>query len=190
MLTKSHSYHSDDILGDFRNLEISDDSSVEGSGSAAVGAAIVPSSCTTERPFVAVICRDGDFRVWDLKTEQVLLQASLQDPSSTKKSSGGDHDDDDDDVEMDALDAEMDKSISGFLSIAAPHHITTAMSNAIDIVAVAGYEVIIFVPCRPPPLEDFDDGPKRIYPQTVSSLFCIWWTFTEIIVPSLYFRIL
>ncbi|KAL5969894.1 Angio-associated migratory cell protein [Taenia solium] len=137
-----------------------------GSGSAVVGAAVVPSTFATERPFLAVIGRDGDFRVWDLKSEKALLHATLQTPSSSSRrqqddGNGGD-------VEM--VDVEMNESTSGYLCMAAPQPSASATSNVADIVAVACYELIVFVPCRPPPLEEIDDGPKKIPANALTSV--------------------
>ncbi|KAM7533616.1 hypothetical protein Aperf_G00000123659 [Anoplocephala perfoliata] len=120
-----------------------------GSGSAAVGVTIVPSTFATERPYLAVICRDGDFRVWDLKNEQALLQANLPNPRQS--------------VELD----EEEESTTGYLSIAAPQPQLPSNPNSVDLVAVAGFEKIVLVPCKPPPLEEVENGPKKINPNTL-----------------------
>lgn len=132
----------------------------------------MPSTFATERPFLAVIGRDGDFRVWDLKSEKTLLHATLQTPSSPSRRQQSDGNGED--VEME--DAEMSESTSGYLCMAAPQPSAFVTSNVADIVAVAGYEMIVFVPCRPPPLEEIDDGPKKIPVNAVSLsvFFCLF----------------
>ncbi|KAH9277647.1 Angio-associated migratory cell protein [Echinococcus granulosus] len=137
-----------------------------GSGSAVVGAAVVPSTYATERPFLAVVGRDGDFRVWDLKSEMVLLHAIIQTPSSSSRRQQDDENGED--VEME--DEERNESTSGYLCMAAPQPNTPPTSNIVDIVAVAGYETIVFVPCRPPPSEEVENGPKKIPTNALTSV--------------------
>uniref|UniRef100_A0A0R3WXD1 WD_REPEATS_REGION domain-containing protein n=1 Tax=Hydatigena taeniaeformis TaxID=6205 RepID=A0A0R3WXD1_HYDTA len=107
---------------------------------------------------LAVIGNDGDFRVWDLKSETVLLHTTLQTPSSTSRRLQGEGDGGD--VEM--QDEPISDSLSGFLCMAAPQPDVSATANIVDIVAVAGHELIVFVPCRPPPLEEISEGSKKI----------------------------
>nr|CDS33677.1 angio associated migratory cell protein [Hymenolepis microstoma] len=119
-----------------------------GSGKAVVGVVAVPSTNATERPLFAVICRDGDFRVWDIKDERILLQSSLLMPPF--------------DPDVDVTEEELSK---GYLCIDAPHE-----SQIVDMVAVGGFEKVVLVPCRPPPFEEVENGPKKINANSLTTI--------------------
>uniref|UniRef100_A0A5K3FHM4 WD_REPEATS_REGION domain-containing protein n=2 Tax=Mesocestoides corti TaxID=53468 RepID=A0A5K3FHM4_MESCO len=122
-----------------------------GPGSAAIGAEIVPSTYATERPYIAVMYSDGDFRVWDLKTEQSVLTATLTPPSQSPLE--GD----------DAMDGEAS---AGYLCMAAPHSVPGR--ECIDIAAVGSFEQITIIPCKPPPSDE--TGSKKL---PANKLSCI-----------------
>lgn len=102
-----------------------------GPGNAAIGAAVVTSTHSTDRPYLAVMYRSGDFRVWDLKTEQPVISATLRPPPMVNTV------------------MEMEEERVGFICLAAPKP-SNKTTSARDIVAVSTFEQIVIVPCKPP----------------------------------------
>ncbi|KAM3185026.1 hypothetical protein ACTXT7_007184 [Hymenolepis weldensis] len=119
-----------------------------GSGKAVVGVVAVPSTNGTEHPLFSVICRDGDFRVWDIRDERTVLQATLPMPPF--------------DPEVDVAEEELSK---GYLCIDAPLE-----SQAVDMVAVGGFEKVVIIPCRSPPFEELESGPRRINANSLTTI--------------------
>lgn len=107
--------------------------------------------------------RDGDFRVWDLKTEKPVLGASLT-PTPVV---GNDEEDED--------------MGGGFICMSAPR--TLDQKKSVDMVAVGASEQIVLVPCRPPPPEA-GGGMKKLTDNAVSR--CCHFSITRMDVFLLY----